>query len=162
MSTVALSRPGTVATLIAAGGAVGVDGNATFKLHVQQYSDQYEVRVTEVTGDGHTAPEFQHGGLLYGQFRLSGYMVAGDFVGIASLIADKNGGYGTGNGAVAAHTMEVRFDANKKVSGNVIITSIQRQMAKNSPHIQIAMSGYWMSTQTVNSVQVANPVEASV
>lgn len=153
MSTVALSRPGTIATLIAAGGAVGVDGGATFKLHVQQYSDQYEVRVTEVTGDGHTAPEFQHGGLLYGQFRLSGYMVAGDFIGIASLIADKNGGYGTGGSAVLPHTMEIRFEAGKKLSGNVIITSMQRQMAKNSPHIQIAMSGYWTA---------ANPTEANV
>ena len=153
MSTVALSRPGTIATLIAAGGAVGVDGAATFKLHVQQYSDKYEVRVTEVTGDGHTAPEFQHGGLLYGQFRLSGYMVAGDFIGIADLIADKNGGYVDGQSAVLPHTMEIRFDANQKLSGKVIITSMQRQMAKNSPHIQIAMSGYWTA---------ADPVEANV
>lgn len=153
MSTVALSRPGTVATLIAAGGAVGVDGDATFKLHVQQYSDQYEVRVTEVTGDGHTAPEFQHGGLLYGQFRLSGYMVAGDFVGISSLVANKNGGYGTGASAVLPHTMEIRFEAGKKLSGTVIITSMQRQLSKTSPHVQIAMSGYWTA---------ANPTEANV
>lgn len=153
MSTVALSRPGTIATLIAAGGAVGVDGAATFKLHVQQYSDQYEVRVSEVTGDGHTAPEFQHGGLLYGQFRLSGYMVAGDFVGISQLVANKNGGYGTGGGATASHEMEVRFEAGKKISGKVIITSMQRQMSKTSPHVQIAMSGYWTA---------GNPAEANV
>ncbi len=155
MSTVALSRPGTIATLIAAGGAVGVDGAATFKLHVQQYSDQYEVRVTEVTGDGHTAPEFQHGGLLYGQFRLSGYMVAGDFVGISSLIANKNGGYGISGQAnyADAHTLDIRFEAGKKISGKVIITSMQRQLSKTSPHVQIAMSGYWTA---------ANPTEANV
>ena len=153
MSTVALSRPGTIATLVAAGGAVGIDAGATFKLHVQAYSDQYEVRVTDVTGDGHTAPQFQHGGLLYGQFRLSGYMIAGDAVGLASLVVNKNGGYGTGGGATAAHTLEVRFDANRKLSGSVIITSIQRQFSKTTPHIQIAMAGYWT---------VANPVEGVV
>ena len=59
MSTVALSRPGTIATLIAAGSAVSNDASAStvaFKIHVQEFSDQYEVKVSEVTGDGHTQP----------------------------------------------------------------------------------------------------------
>jgi hypothetical protein len=159
MSTVALSRPGTIATLIASGGAVSGDAEATgaaFKIHVQEYSDQYEVKVSDVTGDGHTDVHYQHGGLLYGQFRLSGYMIAGADVGIEKLIADKNGGYGVGNAAVATHTLQVAFEANRKIQGGVIITQLQRQMAKNSPHVRLAIAGFWTGPRGNN---FTNPFE---
>jgi len=159
MSTVALSRPGTIATLVASGGAVGIDGNATFKIHVQEYSDQYQVKVSDVTGDGHTDVHYQHGGLLYGQFRLSGYMIAGADVGIENLIANKNGGYGVGSGAVATHTLEVAFEADRKIKGGVIITQLQRQMAKNSPHVRLTIAGFWSGDRGAN---FTNPFETEV
>jgi hypothetical protein len=156
MSTVPLSRPGTIATLIAAGSAVSNDATAStvaFKIHVQEFSDQYEVKVSEVTGDGHTTVHYQHGGLLYGQFRLSGYMIAGADIGIENLVVDKNGGYG----ATAPHTLEVAFESNRKIKGSVIITQLQRQMAKNSPHVRLAMSGFF--TGAPAGINTQNPVE---
>jgi len=162
MSTVALSRPGTIATLIASGGAVSGDASAStaaFKIHVQEYSDQYEVKVSDVTGDGHTDVHYQHGGLLYGQFRLSGYMIAGADVGIEKLIANVNGGYGVGSGSTATHTLEVAFEANRKIKGGVIITQLQRQMAKNSPHVRLAIAGFWTGPRGNNG---SNPYETAV
>lgn len=153
MATIALARPGTIATLVASGGAVGQGGSATFLIHVQAWQDSYEVKLTEVTGDTHVAPEFQHGGLLYGQFRLSGYMLAGSNVGIANLVANVNGGYGVGTGSTAAHELEVRFDSNRAIRGKVVITTIQRQMSKTSPHVQVAMSGFFTG---------GNPTEVAV
>jgi hypothetical protein len=136
MSTVALSRPGTVATALISGTAAG-SSSGTFKIFVQDWEDNYEVRTTEVTGDGHTAPVFQHGALIYGQFRLSGYMVAGSAIGIANLSADINGGYG----ATAAHTLQVSFESGLALSGSVLITSVRRGMSKKSPHVRLAISG---------------------
>jgi len=147
MSTVALARPGITAVLVD-GTAVGSGGTESFQIHVQAYNDSYSVKVNDVTGDGHTAPRFQHGGLLYGQFRLVGYMMAANSIGLSNLVADKNGGLPS----TASHNLEVRFDLSKKISGDVVVTQVDRQMNKTSPHVQVSISGYWTN---------GNPTEAN-
>lgn len=135
---VQLARPGTIAQIIPQGStAVGDSAASTIRIHVQAYQDRFRVVANEVTGDGHTSPHFQHGGLLYGEFRLTGLMVAADAVGLASLKADANGGYGT----TAPHKLQVNFDSNRYVAGDVLITDVQRQFSKNQPHVQVSISG---------------------
>lgn len=135
--SVALARPGTIATIIAAGSTAVGDDSGNLKIHVQQYQDRFRVVANEVTGDGHTSPHFQHGGLLYGEFRLTGLMVAAHAVGIANLKADSNGGYA----ATLPHTMTINFDSQRLVHGQILITDVQRQFAKNQPHVQVSLSG---------------------
>lgn len=147
MSTVALSRPGTIATALIGGTAAG-HTSGTFKIFVQDFEDDFEVRVTEITGDGHTSPEYQHGGLLYGQFRMSGYMVAGSVIGIANLKSNVNGGYG----ATAPHSIEITFDSGIKLSGKVLITKIRRAMSKRSPHVRLSLSGTFTGEDPVETL----------
>jgi hypothetical protein len=132
-----------------------------FFIHVQQYSDQYEVRVTETTGDGDTSPHFQHGGLLYGQWRLSGYMLAGRDIGLEKLIETSNGGGWTSDSPpveVPTNRLKIQFgEQDRYVEGGVIVTSIQRQMAKNTPHVQLAIAGYW--TEEPATHNTTNPHE---
>jgi hypothetical protein len=147
MSTVALSRPATIGSAMITGTAAG-DTSGTFRIMVQEFTDDFEVRMTEVTGDGSTAPTFQHGALIYGQFSMVGYMVATEAIGIANLSSNVNGGYGT----TAPHTLEVKFDAGIKISGKVLVNRIRRSLSRKGPHIRLAITGMFTEEQPVESL----------
>ena len=124
MAAPALARPGTQESIVTLPGGI--------KLHTNRMQWSSEVRLNEVTGDGDTTPQFQHGGLLYCQVRLSGYMVSGDELGLATLAGDAN------NGGLP---FSVSPHNGRSFNGKIVIASIQWEAQKNAPHVMVSLSG---------------------
>jgi len=124
MTAPALARPGTQTTIVTLPNDI--------KLHTNRMQWSSEVRINEVTGDGDTTPQFQHGGLLYCQVRLSGYMVSGDELGLATLANDANNG---------SQPFSVSPHNGRTFEGKIVIASIQWEAQKNSPHVMVSLSG---------------------
>jgi len=124
MATPALARPGTQESIVTLPGDIS--------LHVNRMQWSSEVRLNEVTGDGDTTPQFQHGGLLYCQVRLSGFMVSGDELGLATLANDSNN---------TGQDFSVRPHNGRSFGGKIVIASIQWEAQKNAPHVMVSLSG---------------------
>lgn len=124
MAAPALARPGTQESIVT------LPGNIS--LHVNRMQWSSEVRLNEVTGDGDTTPQFQHGGLLYCQVRLSGFMVSGDELGLATLANDANNG---------GQPFSVSPHNGRSFNGKIVIASIQWEAQKNAPHVMVSLSG---------------------
>lgn len=130
MAAPALARPGTQESIVTLPGDIS--------LHVNRMQWSSEVRLNEVTGDGDTTPQFQHGGLLYCQVRLSGFMVSGDELGLATLANDANNG---------GQSFSVSPHNGRSFSGKIVIASIQWEAQKNAPHVMVSLSGVVTDTE---------------
>lgn len=140
MTAPALARPGTQGDIVTLPEGI--------KIHCNRMQWSSEVRLNEVTGDGDTTPQFQHGGLLYCQVRLSGFMVSGDELGLATLAGDLNN---------AGQDFSVRPHNGRSFSGKIVIASIQWEAQKNSPHVMVSLSG--VVTDTALDLIEADPGE---
>lgn len=129
MAAPALARPGTQGDIVTL--PTGI------KLHCNRIQMASEVRLNEVTGDGDTTPQFQHGGLLYTQIRLSGFMVSGDLLGLATLVSDNNN-----NG----QSITIQPHNGRTFQGTIVIASLQFEMQKNAPHVLVSLSGVFTNT----------------
>ena len=129
MAAPALARPGTQESIIELPSGI--------QLHTNRVQFAAEVRMNEVTGDGDITPQFQHGGLLYVQFRFSGYMVSGDQLGILRLASESNN---------TRQPMTVRPHNGRSFYGTVVLSQVNFEMQKNSPHVMVSVSGVYTNT----------------
>jgi hypothetical protein len=137
MSTAALSRPGTTASAI-----VTIAGNS-FKIHTQNVEIQIQNRLNEVTGETHVTPNFQHGGMTYVSFRCSGFVLAGsgNKVGVEDLASVDN------NANIA---ITFNMHSGRTISGTAVLSGATIAYGKNTPHVQVALSGVF--TNTANGI----------
>jgi len=144
MTAPALARPGTQGDIVTLPNGISIHCNR------MQWSS--EVRLNEVTGDGDTTPQFQHGGLLYCQVRLSGFMVSGDELGLATLAGDNNN---------TGQDFSVRPHNGRSFGGKIVIASIQWEAQKNAPHVTVSLSGVVTNTApaTIEDIPGETPPE---
>ena len=88
--TVPLTKPGAIATgaiIKSAGSDIGTAAAAGDRWVIKTERLRFRVwsPVIETTGDGDVGPVFENNRRLYGQFSLTGFMVAGQTVGLINL-----------------------------------------------------------------------------
>jgi hypothetical protein len=110
MAAPALARPGTQESIVT------LPGDISLHVNRMQWS----------------SPQFQHGGLLYCQVRLSGFMKSGDELGLATLAGNNNN---------TGQDFFVRPHNGRSFGGKIVIASIQWEAQKNAPHVMVSLSG---------------------
>ena len=105
-------------------GAFSSDSAADrFAIKVFSFNAKYSVPVVETTGSGDSAPTYEHGGHVYGQFQMTGAMLSDSAIGLAHLATQVQSGV-----SVQKITLEYANAHANNISGKkVIIDSIGLQ-----------------------------------
>ncbi len=155
--SVAVARPGSALTTSSITGAIitsltshtsGANGTK-FYIKTTSANFQYSVPVVETTGSGDERVSYDHGDKVYGQFSLSGVMLAARAVGIKELV-DQLDNTATGDSKFLVK-LEFDFSADsthKMGAMPVIIQQIQIQFDGKSPVVGVALSGQTMAKNT--------------
>lgn len=149
--SVAVARPGSALTTSSITGALitsnaGESGTPKFYIKTTSANFQFSVPVVETTGSGDERVSYDHGDKVYGQFSLSGVMLASKAVGIKELVNQLNDS-GSGD---ARFLVKLSFDfsaddVHKFNELPVIIQQVQIQFDGKSPVVGVALSGQTMA-----------------
>ena len=161
--SVAVARPGSALTTSSITGALitsnaGESGTPKFFIKTTSANFQFSVPVVETTGSGDERVSYDHGDKVYGQFSLSGVMLASKAVGIKELVSQlDDSGAGDDRFLVKLSFDFAGNDVHRFDTLPVIIQQIQIQFDGKSPVVGVALSGQTMakaaSTFTGNAAQ---------
>lgn len=159
--SVAVARPGSALTTSSITGAIiSSDSGDSAKFYIKTTSAnfQFSVPVVETTGSGDERVVYDHGDKVYGQFSLSGVMLASRAVGIKELVNQlDDSGSGDARFLVKLSFDFAANDVHRFDTLPVIIQQIQIQFDGKSPVVGVALSGQTMaknsSTFTGNAAQ---------
>lgn len=151
--SVAVARPGSALTASSITGAIitslaGQTPEAATKFFIKTTSAnfQYSVPVVETTGSGDLRVSYDHGDKVYGQFSLSGVMLASKAVGIKELVNQFDNSEIGDDRFLVKLEFDFSADASHKMGPMpVIIQQIQIQFDGKSPVVGVALSGQTMA-----------------
>lgn len=150
--SVAVARPGSALTASSITGVIIsslASDSAKFYIKTTSANFQYSVPVVETTGSGDLRVSYDHGDKVYGQFSLSGVMLASRAVGIKELVNQFDNGETGDNRFLVKLAFDFSADATHKMGDiPVIIQQIQIQFDGKSPVVGVALSGQTMAKNT--------------
>lgn len=149
--SVAVARPGSALTASSITGALitslaGETGTPKFYIKTTSANFQFSVPVVETTGSGDLRVSYDHGDKVYGQFSLSGVMLAERAVQIQNLVSQLDNTQSGESRFLVKLDFDFSANATHKFDDMpVIIQQIQIQFDGKSPVVGVALSGQTMA-----------------
>lgn len=144
MSTVALSRPSTVASVfidtpIAAVASTQAIGSiaGTFRMKAKRVRVAVSCRAEDSTGDADAFTTFVSDIMPRTQVTITGFMVAASAIGLANMAATTNG----------EHGIRIWFHSNTRfIQGKVVFRQIVVDAGRDDPYVQVTMDLVFTNT----------------
>lgn len=149
-----LAKPGTVSAVLIqralpaskgfgdAGSTGDTPANDIILIKTEAVQFTTSVQVIETTGDGDSKSRYDHGAMLRIRFQISGYAIADNVIGLASL-EDNTDPATTANAANGEWLMKFNYHGStRSIVGKAMIEGIQISYSKKSPVVALSMSGY--------------------
>ena len=135
-ATPVLARPTSVTGLILSTGTVGTAG-ADFYIKIVSAKHSHRTMMSDVSGDGDSAPHFHANYWLYVDWYIRGQMIASQLAGMAKMILIANNPTtDTNNSGVP---VLFNLSSGNTISGRFLIGAIETEYVRTADHVGISM-----------------------